>query len=172
MADVNVLVVFYSRYGEAETLALAAGVGAIQANANIRLRRLADLADAATIGADPRWAQNLERMTRDYVPPREADPAWADVLVLVTSRHSPAEMEAFVSRLRAAGSLAGKIAAPIAAGSDERALRPLYAEAACAGMFIAPAAPAPSLDAVAWARACGRQGAAMARGLKAVRTGS
>ena len=41
---VNVLVVFYSRYGETERLALAAGLGAIQEEANIRLRRLADRA--------------------------------------------------------------------------------------------------------------------------------
>ena len=46
---INALVVFYSRHGETERLALAAGVGAVQARANIRLRRLKDLADAATI---------------------------------------------------------------------------------------------------------------------------
>ena len=50
--DVNVLVVFYSRYGKAERLALAAGLGAIQAKANIRLRRVPDLADEAAIAAD------------------------------------------------------------------------------------------------------------------------
>ena len=45
MSDINVLVVFYSRYGNAERIALAAGVGAIQARGNIRLRRVVDHAD-------------------------------------------------------------------------------------------------------------------------------
>jgi len=76
MADpVNVLVVFYSRYGETERIALAAGLGALQEEANIRLRRLADRADAATIAADADWAASLARMQRDYVVPRPADPA-------------------------------------------------------------------------------------------------
>ena len=69
MSDINVLVVFYSRYGNAERIALAAGVGAIQARANIRLRRVADHADAKTIDATPAWRQNLDRMNRDYVAP-------------------------------------------------------------------------------------------------------
>ena len=71
MGDINALVVFYSRYGTTEKLALAAGLGAIQADANIRLRRVADRADAATIAADGNWKKNLDRMNRDYVVPRD-----------------------------------------------------------------------------------------------------
>ena len=51
MLEVNVVVVFYSRYGATEQLALAAGVGAVQAHANIRLRRLKDLADPILLRA-------------------------------------------------------------------------------------------------------------------------
>ena len=72
MGDINALVVFYSRYGTTEKLALAAGLGAIQADANIRLRRVADHADAAAIAADSNWKKNLDRMNRDYVAPRPA----------------------------------------------------------------------------------------------------
>ncbi len=78
---VNALVVFYSRHGETERLALAAGVGAVQARANIRLRRLKDLADPATIANDPLWTENLERMLPDYIAPREIDADWADVIL-------------------------------------------------------------------------------------------
>ncbi|MDP8990673.1 MAG: hypothetical protein M3N41_11415, partial [Acidobacteriota bacterium] len=78
---VNALIVFYSRHGETERLALAAGVGAVQARANIRLRRLKDLADAATISSDPLWTENLERMLSDYIVPREVDAHWADVIL-------------------------------------------------------------------------------------------
>ena len=42
MSPVNVLVIFYSRSGATETLALAAAVGAVQARGSIRLRRLSD----------------------------------------------------------------------------------------------------------------------------------
>ena len=78
LAPVNVMVVFYSRYGETERLALAAGLGAVQARANIRLRRLNDLADAATIERDPRWTESLQQMLADYIAPREIDADWAD----------------------------------------------------------------------------------------------
>jgi NAD(P)H dehydrogenase (quinone) len=162
---VGVLVVFYSRYGKTEQLALAAGLGAIQARANIRLRRLADLADAATIQADAEWARNLERMNMDYVAPRPADPAWADVIVLATPANSSAELERYVDSLRSLGPMAGKIAAPFASGRGESALTPIYASAAQAGLIVVPA-PAVDSDAIANARGYGRHVAQMARALK------
>ncbi|HEY7442614.1 MAG TPA: hypothetical protein VH701_09365 [Vicinamibacterales bacterium] len=165
MADVNVLVVFYSRYGKAEQLALAAGLGAIQTKSNIRLRRVADLADAATIAADPVWKQNLDRMNMDYVVPRAADPAWADVIILATPEDSSAELQRYVGSLPSSGVMDGKIAAPLAPGNNETALKPIYAAAACAGLIVAPA-QAPSSDGVASARAYGRRVSLMARALK------
>jgi hypothetical protein len=98
---VNVVVVFYSRHGETEQLALAAGVGAVQAHANIRLRRLKDLADAETIARDPRWAENLERMNRDYIAPREIDVDWAEVLLVASCPDSLRETEQYVEALLA-----------------------------------------------------------------------
>ena len=111
MIPVNVLVVFYSRYGEAEKLALAAGVGAIRARANIRLRRLTDLASPETIQADPAWSENLDRMKKDYIAPRELDAQWADVLILAAPDDCRTEMERFLEA--AAGLLKGKLAAVI-----------------------------------------------------------
>ena len=99
LAPVNVMVVFYSRYGETERLALAAGLGAVEARANIRLRRLKDLANAETIERDPRWTENLERMLADYIPPREIDAGWADVILVASSPESPAEMEQYLKAL-------------------------------------------------------------------------
>jgi len=98
---VNVVVVFYSRYGATEQLALAAGVGAVQAHANIRLRRLKDLADAETIARDPRWVENLERMNRDYIAPREIDADWAEVLLVASCPDSLRETEQYVEALLA-----------------------------------------------------------------------
>jgi len=93
--------VFYSRYGATEQLALAAGVGAVQAHANIRLRRLKDLADADTIERDSLWTENLERMNRDYIAPREIDVEWAEVLLVASCPDSPRETEQYVEALLA-----------------------------------------------------------------------
>ena len=138
MGDINALVVFYSRYGTAEKLALAAGLGAIQADANIRLRRVADRADAATIDADADWKKNLDRMNRDYVVPRPADPAWADVIILATPADTSTELETYVASLSSLGSMTGKLAAPLAPGNRESALKPIYSAAACCGLIVAP----------------------------------
>ena len=162
---VNVLVVFYSRYGEAERLALAAGLGAIQEEANIRLRRLADRADAGTIGADAAWAASLARMQRDYVTPRPADPVWADLIILATPAASDGEVERYAASLPECGPMAGKLAAPLAAKNDSGVLRRVYASAACAGLFVAPSA-IDGGDAIAGARLHGR---ALVRAVRALR---
>jgi len=101
MREVKLVVVFYSRYGATEQFALAAGVGAVQAHANIRLRRLKDLADGETIARDPRWTENLERMNRDYIAPREIDVDWADVLLVASCPESLRETEQYVEAVLA-----------------------------------------------------------------------
>ena len=82
MQDVNVVVVFYSRLGSTERLALAAAVGAVQARANIRLRRLPDATDDAVINSFPEWRANRDRMRKEYVAPRDADAEWADAILV------------------------------------------------------------------------------------------
>lgn len=94
---VKVLVVFYSRYGETEKAALAAGVGAIQARGVIRLRRLADLADEEIIACDALWAAGQERMKRDYVLPRPSDAEWADVILVASPKEKPEEMKHYLA---------------------------------------------------------------------------
>jgi hypothetical protein len=73
MSPINVLVIFYSTSGRTEKLALAAAVGAVQARANIRLRRLTDSGEGSLESV---------RMRREYVPPREADVLWADAVIV------------------------------------------------------------------------------------------
>jgi len=165
MGDINALVVFYSRYGTTEKLALAAGLGAIQADANIRLRRVADRADAATIDADANWKKNLDRMNRDYVVPRPADPVWADVIILATPEDISTEVESYVSSLSSLGSMNGKVAAPLAPGSRQSALKPIYSAAACCGLIVAPCGES-SDDPIASATAFGQRVTEMARALK------
>jgi hypothetical protein len=57
-----------------EKLALAAAVGAVQARANIRMRRLPD--NSAEIN------ETLARMRREYVAPMPADAIWADAVII------------------------------------------------------------------------------------------
>ena len=101
MSEVNVLVVFYSRRGDTEKLATAAGVGAIQARANLRLRRLKDLADAETIARDPVWTMEIARMNMDYIAPREIDAQWADVILVASPVDAGAEMTQYLAAMRA-----------------------------------------------------------------------
>ena len=112
---INALVVFYSRHGETERLALAAGVGAVQARANIRLRRLKDLADPATIANDPIWTENLERMLPDYIAPRDIDADWADVILTASCPASPSEMDQYLTSLKS-----GVATVPILDDPDDR----------------------------------------------------
>jgi hypothetical protein len=156
MTGVNVMVVFYSRHGETEKMALAAGVGAMQLRADIRLRRLADLADAEPIARDPRWAGEQSRMSRDYSAPREIDAEWADVMILASSPASPLEMDRYLSGLRNVG---GKIAAPLSTDGF-----PLAA-AARAGFLIVPLPDAPG-DRIEAARAHGRHVTGISRKLR------
>jgi len=167
MSDVNVLVVFYSRCGTAEQLALAAGVGAIQAKGNIRLRRLVDLADAKTIEASPEWKENLDRMNRDYVAPRPADPEWAHVIVLASPRHSAAEIEGYCRLLRSLGCVSGKIAATLSPDDSDSALGSIAAAASAAGMIVAPCRTV-SDDPITAAREHGQRVTRMARAIAGI----
>lgn len=71
---VNVLVIFSSCSGGTEKVALAAAVGAVQARANIRMRRLPDNSTESN--------ETLARMRREYVPPTPADTLWADAVYI------------------------------------------------------------------------------------------
>jgi NAD(P)H dehydrogenase (quinone) len=163
--NVNVLVVFYSRYGKAERLALAAGLGAIQAKANIRLRRVPDIADEASIAADSAWMENRERMKLDYVPPRPDDAPWADVIILTTPMDSSAEIDRYLASLHAQGPYPGKIAAPFCPGNRAQTVAQLYAGSAILGLTVVPMV-ATTGYAVDIARTYGTRVTEMARALK------
>ena len=171
MQDVNVVVVFHSRTGTTERLALTAAVGAVQGRANIRLRRLPDPADEALIEGVPGWKESRARMDMEYVAPRDADAEWADAILVGfadgvveiadSAGALPADAERYfdsLAALRAQGKLEGKIGASFAQGL---AIPPLYAAMCRAGLITVPPMPGPdTLDA---ARLQGRKVADMAR---------
>jgi multimeric flavodoxin WrbA len=77
VSPINVLVIFYSCCGKTEKLALAAAVGAVQARANIRMRRLNDAGEHIA-----ECSEDLARMRKEYVPPTQTDTVWADAVII------------------------------------------------------------------------------------------
>jgi len=122
MAQTVVVVTFYSRQGGTERLATAAAVGAVQARAGIRMRRLAEADLSATLQRYPDARESLTRMHREYVAPREADVMAADALIVgLPDGMTPASAECvdyfeMLARLGAEGRLAGKAAAAVGNG--------------------------------------------------------
>ena len=101
----HVLVVFYSRCGTTEKLALAAAVGAVQARADIRLRRLTDVTEVA------QCRDEIARMRKEYVAPAEGDILWADAIIFVLPPEldaSSAECAVYVDLLRRLNKAAGR----------------------------------------------------------------
>jgi Multimeric flavodoxin WrbA len=154
MSSPIVLVIFYSRSGSTEKLALAAAVGAVQGRAAIRLRRLADITE--TSGTD-----TLLRLRKEYIAPREVDVIAADGLVFAAAAGfdtSSAEWAEFISMLRkmsAEGKLAGKAAAVVDTGDRTTLLS--FESVLTELEFITVAQDSTTLDRVEQATALGRK---------------
>jgi NAD(P)H dehydrogenase (quinone) len=172
--EVNVVVIFYSRYGKTEALALAAAVGAIQARGNVRIRKVPEIAGRESIEGDPKWKDNLDRMNQEYIAPREIDVDWADVLVLASPSEAPDEMNRYLGALK---DLAGRIAVPftpgaITHGEKNAALLALYGAAAGCGLTVVPVSAEAAAEPVLAARAHVRGVVEMSRALKSYRADS
>lgn len=112
MAQPIVLVTFSCESGETEKQALSAAVGAVQARAMIRLRRIPDT-------DTHRRTETLLRMRKEYVSPGEGDVVGADALILAAgaeTAEASQPWQTFLSLLRRLGSegkLEGKVGAAI-----------------------------------------------------------
>jgi len=168
----EVLITFYSRCGTTEKLALAAAVGAVQARAQIRFRRLADIGDAPPQD-EVECRHAYERMRKEYVPPQEADVLRADVVIFVApadfSSVSPEWTEHLdlIEELHSAGKLEGKIAAAI---QNDASLDALAATVLRSGFIVVPPGIIPATgdggDSAARALAHGRKVAEIAKQMK------
>lgn len=176
MIPVTVVVAFYSRCGSSETRALTAAVGAVQARALIRMRRMTDRDASPAPAEGPDCADNLSRMQREYVPPTEADILGTDGLIIAVpggSTPAAAEWAPFVgvlSKLCADGKLRGKVAG-IVDGGDPSAVEAFAALLHGLGFIVVPPvgveAPVPDAEGVERARAQGRFVANLCRAIKA-----
>ena len=177
MPSSNVLIVFYSRCGSTEKLAATAAVGAVQARAAIRLRRIPD-ADSQDDSGDCQDA--MVRMRREYVAPAERDVVWADAIVFAAPDKGGARSGDWKScltllgRLRDEGTLDGKLAVVLnpASRSENRSRASTSVSASILelGFIVLPPSPERPEDrgdsAVHRALIQGRRVAAVARDLK------
>jgi NAD(P)H dehydrogenase (quinone) len=78
MTTVRVAVIYYSATGNVHTLATAVAEGAERAGAEVRLRRVTELAPDAAIDSNPAWREHVNA-TKDAVPEAQlADLEWAN----------------------------------------------------------------------------------------------
>lgn len=145
----RMLIVFYSRSGSVESLALAAAEGARGAGAEVRLRRAREVADPAIIAKSKDWAANAARQNALYEAPTQADAEWADAILFGTPCYFGAmatELKNVLDQLGPQwkrGALAGKVGGAFATaswphGGTEVVTLSLYAPMAHLGMVIAP----------------------------------
>jgi len=114
MEPVNAAIIYYSSTGTVHALAQAAAEGAEKAGADVRLRRVAELAPQEAISARPGWAEHIQD-TADVAEASLDDLAWADVVLFGTPTRfgNPAsQLRAFIDTtgpLWLQGKLAGKV---------------------------------------------------------------
>jgi NAD(P)H dehydrogenase (quinone) len=114
MHHVNAAIIYYSSTGTVHALAQAAAEGAEKAGAQVRLRKVAELAPPEAINARPDWARHIQD-TAEVAEASLDDLDWADVVLFGTPTRfgNPAsQLRAFIDTtgpLWLAGKLAGKV---------------------------------------------------------------
>jgi NAD(P)H dehydrogenase (quinone) len=112
----NLTIVYYSSTGQTWQIARAIEEGARAAGAEVRLRKVRELANADTIAAKPAWKEHLEA-TRDVPEATLDDLDWADGFVFGTPTRfglPAAQLKQFIDTLGplwAQGKLQDKAAA-------------------------------------------------------------
>lgn len=81
MTSVHVAIIYYSATGTVHALAQAAAEGAEKAGAEVRLRKVAELAPQEAINTRPEWVQHLQD-TADIPHASLDDLVWADAVLL------------------------------------------------------------------------------------------
>ena len=83
MEPVNVAIIYYSASGTLHTLAKAVAEGAEKTGANVRLRKVTELAPQETINTNPAWVQHIQDSSDVEVATND-DVAWADAVLFGT----------------------------------------------------------------------------------------
>lgn len=145
----RLLIVFYSRSGSVETLAVAAADAAREAGADVRMRRTREVVNAETMAKVEGWSESANRQNALYPAPTHEDAEWADAILFGTPCYfgtMATELKSFLDQLGPQwkhGSLAGKVGGAFAVaswphGGSEVVTLSLYAPMAHLGMVILP----------------------------------
>src|SRR5919108_1039707 len=132
----NIAVIYYSSTGNVHALAQALAEGAAEAEAEVRLRRVAELAPDKAIDSNPAWRAHLDA-TADIPEATHDDLRWADGFAFGTpARYGnvSSQLKQFLEAtapLWAAGELSDKAATAFTSainrhGGNESALLTLY----------------------------------------------
>ena len=84
MADVKVLIAFYSRSGSTEALAQEIAEGAKSEGAEVTLRRAREVISREIMAHAKGWTESADRMNALYQAPTEADAEGADAIIFGT----------------------------------------------------------------------------------------
>ncbi len=93
--QIRLAVIYYSATGNVHRLATSAAEGGEKAGADVRLRKVKELAPASAIAANPDWAWHVEN-TRDVEEADVEDLKWADAVLFGT----PTRYGAMASQLK------------------------------------------------------------------------
>ncbi len=149
MSETRVLIVFYSRNGSTEAMAKSIAAGAESKGAEVRLRRVRELAGPDVMATAPGWAENAARMNAEYPAPTADDAVWADGIVFGTPTrfgNVTSELKAFVDSLGGLwfqGKLVGKAGSAFTStstthGGNESTILTMYNFMAHLGLIIVP----------------------------------
>ncbi len=81
MADVKILIAFYSRGGSTEALAKTIAEGAQAEGAEVTLRRAREVVSREVMAHAEGWTENADRMNAEYEAPTPADAEAADGII-------------------------------------------------------------------------------------------
>jgi NAD(P)H dehydrogenase (quinone) len=149
MADINVLIAFYSRSGVTEALAKGIAEGAAKEGAEVRLRRAREVAGSEAMAQAPGWKESADAMNARYPAPTPDDAVWADAVIFGTPTrfgNVSSELKAYIDSLGglwAQGKLNGKAGSAFCSsstthGGNETTIFTLYAPLAHLGFIIVP----------------------------------
>lgn len=148
MPQVKVAIIYYSSTGTNYRLAQAAAEAAREMGAEVRVRKVRELAPGSAINGNPQWKAHLET-TRDVPEATLDDLDWADVYIFSTpTRYGvmASQMKQFLDTtgpLWAQGKLANKVAtvmtsAANAHGGQEATILSFWTVLAHWGAIIVP----------------------------------
>lgn len=148
MEKVKLAVIYYSSTGTNYKLAKMVEEGALEAGAEVRVRKVQELAPDAAIDSNPAWRANIEA-TKDIPVATSEDLDWADAIIFsMPTRFGnlPSQMKQFLDMqggIWSQGKLTNKVVSAMSSagnahGGQEATVKSLYTSMMHWGAIIVP----------------------------------